>query len=114
MPKVLIIADDLTGALDAAAQFANQNIPSYVAASADCDLAARFGEFDVVSVNAESRHLRPEQAAAVVRELAERGQQAGVEYSYKKTDSTLRGNLGAELNALRVAVGHGRLAFVPA
>ncbi|MCI0536586.1 MAG: hypothetical protein L0Z50_15305 [Verrucomicrobiales bacterium] len=114
MPKMLVIADDLTGALDTAAQFANQSVAVHVSISARCDLCDLFERFDVVSVNAGTRHEPAGTAARIVSELALRGRAAGAEFFYKKTDSTLRGNLGGELDALRIAVGRGRLAFAPA
>jgi uncharacterized protein YgbK (DUF1537 family) len=114
MPKMLIIADDLTGALDTAAQFANESVAVQVSISAKCELADLFTRFDVVSVNANTRHEPAARAGEIVADLARRGRAAGAEFFYKKTDSTLRGNLGSELNALRIAAGHGRLAFAPA
>ncbi len=114
MPKLLVIADDLSGALDAGAQFAKADVATYVATDLACDLNELFQRFDVVAVNTETRHCAPTQAAEIVRELSRRGRAAGVEYYYKKTDSTLRGNIGAELNAFRETIGDRRLAFVPA
>lgn len=114
MPKVLVIADDLTGALDTAAQFANESVAVYVSTSPECELPDLFERFDVVSVNAGTRHETGGRAGEIVHDLALRGRAAGAEFFYKKTDSTLRGNLGGELNALRLAVGNGRLAFAPA
>jgi len=114
MPKVLAIADDLTGALDVGVQFGKDSIATYVAVEIDCDLAQLFQQFEVVAVNSATRHADSEIAAAVVRDLVEHGQTAGVEFFYKKTDSTLRGNIGAELDAMRTSAGIGRLAFAPA
>jgi uncharacterized protein YgbK (DUF1537 family) len=114
MPRVLVIADDLTGALDAAAQFANSGVASCVLTAPESSLEEWFGRFEAVSINAETRHLDAARAAETVRQLVGAGTAAGVEFFHKKTDSTLRGNLGAELDALRLSAGTGRLAFVPA
>ena len=57
-------------------------------------------------VDTESRHLPPDQAFARVRAAVESERWDLV---YKKTDSTLRGNLAAELDALG-----GEVLFIPA
>src|SRR5687767_1039500 len=68
----------------------------------------------VVVVNTESRHVEPAEAARRVRQVAELGLRSGATHFFKKTDSTLRGNIGAELQALMEATGVTSLPFVPA
>ena len=114
MTKLLIIADDLTGAVDLGVQFAPKGIRSYVCVGAACDVITLLGQHDVLVVNSETRHIPPAKAAEVVGRLARAGRAAGATHFYKKTDSTLRGNVGAELDALRQAGGGGPLVFVPA
>jgi uncharacterized protein YgbK (DUF1537 family) len=65
--------------------------------------------YDVVVADLESRHLAPEAAAAAVTEAA-----AGVDFVYHKTDSTLRGNIGAQLQRLGELLPGGRIAYLPA
>lgn len=113
MPKMLIIADDLSGALDTGVHFAGGGVATLVTVDPDIDFGS-IGDVDVLVVDTETRHLRAAEAGKRVGMVARRGLIAGVEYFYKKTDSTLRGNVGAELEALMTAVGGGRLAFVPA
>lgn len=93
---VLLLADDLTGALEVGARFEN----SVVCLHADCDPR-------VLVLDMETRHLAPEAAAARVREFCAG---AHAEVIYKKTDSTLRGNIGSELGALPA----GKIHYVPA
>src|SRR5262245_10463373 len=111
-PTLLVIADDLTGANDAGVQFALCGIRSIV--FADSKIEKLPPEYPVVVVNTESRHLPPREAAERVRKVAEIGLAAGVQYFYKKTDSTLRGNIGAELEALRQTTGASFIPFIPA
>lgn len=111
---MLVIADDLSGATDAGVQFARRGIPACVVIDWRAELVRPFNEFEVVVVDARSRHLSPEDAARRVRDIARRGVECGAEYLFKKTDSTLRGNVGAELAALLVASGERSLAFCPA
>jgi D-threonate/D-erythronate kinase len=110
--QLLVIADDLTGANDAGVQFAKRGIRSIVVAEPHFREYPR--GYPIVVVNTESRHTTPVQAAALVRKVAEAGLQNGVTHIFKKTDSTLRGNIGAELRALKEATGAPRIPFVPA
>jgi uncharacterized protein YgbK (DUF1537 family) len=112
MPRLLIIADDLTGANDTGVQFARRGIPTLVVV--DLDSWPRGESFEVLVVNTGSRHLAPAEAAAKVRAAVRRGREAGVDHFYKKTDSTLRGNVGGELDAVMDAAGERVLPFVPA
>lgn len=112
--RLFIIADDLTGAVDLGVQFAPKGIRSYVTVGAACDVITLLSQHDVLVVNSETRHMPPAKAADVVGSLARAGRAAGATHFYKKTDSTLRGNVGAELDALRKAGGGGPLVFVPA
>ncbi|MBS0001239.1 MAG: four-carbon acid sugar kinase family protein [Cyclobacteriaceae bacterium] len=116
MEKLLIIADDLTGAIDAGVHFAAKGIPTVVIP----DFTP--GEFpenktpeaDVVVINTESRHIPATQAAEKVAMAAGFGLKLGAGIIYKKTDSTMRGNIGAELDALMKTTGRKKIPFIPA
>ena len=95
------IADDLTGALEAGAKL---GCPVYF------ETAIGSGEAAVIDI--ESRHLSEQQAASAITKLAPECRQA--ELVYKKTDSTLRGNIGAELHALSNIFHGGAIAYIPA
>ena len=110
--KLLIIADDLTGANDAGVQFAKRGVPSVVMVEHG---GTEFpGGYEVVVVNTESRHVPALEAARRVRHVAQLGLSAGVTHFFKKTDSTLRGNIGAELKALLEVTGEQSIPFVAA
>jgi uncharacterized protein YgbK (DUF1537 family) len=64
----------------------------------------------VLVINTDTRHSSPADAGKIVAACLERYRD--VPYVYKKTDSTLRGNIGAELDALMVARNVQRLPFV--
>jgi D-threonate/D-erythronate kinase len=102
---VLAIADDLTGALETAAKFAAYGLT----AVARTGSAVAACEVDVVDT--ETRHAPPEEAARRVRQIVTG---ARAELIYKKTDSTLRGNIGAELGAIAEVYPQQRIAYVPA
>ena len=110
MNGIAIVADDLTGALDAAVPFAAPGMRVSVAlepgaASKDADASASC---------VESRHLTAAAAYEVVRDALEAARSSGARVLFKKADSALRGNIGAELEALRDASGAEVIHFVPA
>ena len=114
MVRLLIIADDLTGACDTGVQLSKQGVGTVVTCDREVDPASFGPDVSVVAVNVESRHIRPAEAAARVTEVVRRASAASVTHFFKKTDSTLRGNIGAELEAAIAAAGRNRLMFVPA
>lgn len=114
MEKLLIIADDFTGALDTGVQFAARGARTCVVTDPDYPFSRAGEEIQVLVLDAETRHLRPEAAYAAVFRAVRDALGAGFTRVYKKTDSALRGNVGAELSAVLDAAGAERLAFLPA
>ncbi len=108
--RVLCVADDLTGALEAGAEFAQYGHRSVVLTTTAGSSA--IDDVDVLVIDTESRHVTPEEAKARVLALASIVH--GAELIYKKTDSTLRGNIGPELEALSLLARRSRIAYVPA
>lgn len=104
---ILVLADDLTGALEAGSRLASAGIAARVVTKPPTaqDLPA-------LVIDTESRHLAPAQAAERVRTLA--NFQSNPRLVYKKTDSTLRGNIGAELGALLRLWPGRKLHYAPA
>ena len=113
MLKLAVIADDFTGALDTGVQFAKNDIPTQVILNMDA-VSASDDDKQVLVIDTESRHLRPELAYKKVYEAVRFAMALGAEHIYKKTDSTLRGNVGSELSAAMDASGEDALMFIPA
>ena len=113
MLKLLIVADDFTGALDTGVQFASLGASAKVVTSPQCDSSQLKG-LDVLIFDAESRHKDPSIAYKKVYDFVKSAASLGVEYVYKKTDSGLRGNIGAELAGAMDALGMDSMAFIPA
>jgi uncharacterized protein YgbK (DUF1537 family) len=112
--RILVLADDLTGALEVGAKFAGAGVRSMVRTGPRVttrDLQNATGAF---VVDTETRHAGAAEAARRVYELADAAHHLGFAYVYKKTDSTLRGNIGAELAALIDAYAGSSLLYVPA
>lgn len=113
MLELLIIADDFTGALDTGVQLAGSGAKTKVTTARAID-PVRLGETEVLVIDAETRHLPAKAAANIVRDIVAQAVELAIPHIYKKTDSALRGNIGAELEAMLEASGEKRLAFLPA
>ncbi|MFP5500926.1 MAG: four-carbon acid sugar kinase family protein [Candidatus Sericytochromatia bacterium] len=91
-----VIADDLTGACDTALQYLTPEGSVWVAPELGEAMRWPSG-FTAWSLNTESRHLGPALAARQVEAAVQALTRAGCRQFYKKIDSTLRGNIAAEI-----------------
>lgn len=107
--RCVVFSDDLTGANNIGVEFARaglrtrafQHVPAHAQA-------------DVVLINTDSRYLPSDEAAARVA-VGVRQLPAGEDRLWvKKIDSLLRGNIGAEIEALMDATGQARCLVVAA
>lgn len=112
LAELLVIADDLTGALDAGVRLTHKG--ARVAVTCDWRQVGPVADVDVLVVDTESRHIPAAEAYGRVRDVASRAPLVGARRVYKKCDSGLRGNVGAELAAVLDASAARRLNFVPA
>ncbi len=111
--RLLILADDFTGAMDTGVQLSARGISTMVAVSPDRISKDALGEdYEVLSVNMETRHLHVYDAYLTVKALLEKYALPG-RYVYIKTDSALRGTIGAAFAAALDVIG-GPICFVPA
>src|SRR5215469_2069696 len=108
--KMLILADDLTGAADCSALFADCGLRPIVALAGPGESAVRWTgvrDSDVLAVDADTRCMSPEEAAKAVRQIVhafeENDSGSDPRLLFKKIDSTLRGNVAAELAAALAA-----------
>lgn len=111
--RIIIIADDLTGANDSAAQLRQCGLSAFVtiypfktALNSDCD---------VLVLDTESRDLPADKARAAVKQACDYIQSKidGV-IIFKKVDSTLRGHVGSELETLMRCLHIPAAVFAPA
>jgi uncharacterized protein YgbK (DUF1537 family) len=103
LTRILILADDLTGAADAAAAFLGR--ARRVSVFLDENKRARSG---VCSVDLDTRVRSERSACAIVRKAFASRAARDAASLFKKIDSTLRGHLAAELTAARRALGRAR------
>ncbi|HJC23036.1 MAG TPA: four-carbon acid sugar kinase family protein [Candidatus Eisenbergiella merdavium] len=113
MKKLLVIADDFTGALDTGIQFAASGAVTEILTDTDFDFR-EYPSTEVFIVDTETRHVSGQEAYRIVYGLVKNAVNAGIDYLYKKTDSGLRGNIAVEVMAALDASGEDFLAFLPA
>lgn len=109
--NVLIIADDFTGANDTGVQMKKHGLPASVLLKMD-DFSKTSGS---VVFDTESRVIPAEEAYNKVKAvLQEALKQGDYEFLYKKVDSTLRGNIVAEVKAMVELYQPELVVFAPA
>lgn len=114
MPKLVILADDHTGALDTGVQFSSGGIPTVVYdRDSFSDKMLPECADEVLVINTEIRHAAPAVAYETVRQLSADIRNAGIPFLYIKTDSGLRGNIGSALHGAADGWGAGPV-FIPA
>lgn len=111
--KLGVIADDLTGANDTGVQFSKCGLRTMVLLDS-ADIASAVPEAGVIVVSTDSRASDRSRAYECVRSAARAFRDSGITRVYKKIDSTLRGNVGAELDAVMDAFDSGLALVVPA
>lgn len=99
MPKVAVIADDITGACDTGIQFRKQGLKTIVLMAAE-RIRTAVQDSDVIVFDTDTRDDSPRIAYAKVRSVTKAVIRSKVKFFYKKIDSTLRGNLGQEIDAI--------------
>lgn len=115
--QVAIIADDLTGAMDAAAPFASRGLRTRVIADPEGlsdKLGTPAGPAEVVSVNTNTRHETPRHAGMEVDRVVRVLERLKPRILFKKIDSTLRGHVAAETIAALTASGRSQAILTPA
>ena len=110
---VLVIADDFTGANDAGSGLASAG--ARVNVLFDVEAQAQSQSADVWVVSTDSRAASPAEAARRTKVAVERWADVARDgWIFKKMDSTLRGNPGAEIEAALRASGAAVALVVPA
>lgn len=96
--NIIVLADDLTGANDTGVQFLKRGLPVEVFLTSK--MTQDFKKEGVKILNHESRSLPPAEAYAKVARLSKDIGIDQYDYVYKKIDSTMRGNIGSEIDAI--------------
>jgi uncharacterized protein YgbK (DUF1537 family) len=109
MPEIAVIADDLTGAADTGVQLVRAGYRTAVVFHGE---EAPTADVAAISFDTDSRTMPAGFAAKRVVDVARAVRDARV--VYKKLDSTLRGNVAAELAAAFGVSGRERAVVAPA
>jgi uncharacterized protein YgbK (DUF1537 family) len=96
-PGIVIVADDLSSATDCSVQMIAGGYCAIVPLKPGYAIPATA---DIIAYDTDSRNLPPKDAAAATRQCIAGLTAASSCVFYKSVDSTLRGNLGAEISAL--------------
>jgi uncharacterized protein YgbK (DUF1537 family) len=108
-PRILVIADDLTGAAELAGILAEAGLPTRILRGG---VPAHVAETSLV-IDTDSRHASADQAAAKIRSALKGLPLDTFALIYKKTDSILRGNIAAEIAAVESLTGRPRTLLLP-
>jgi uncharacterized protein YgbK (DUF1537 family) len=92
-----IIADDITGANDSGVQLARCGLETSVLFDSD---RAALKLHEAVVLDTDSRSINKEEAYSRVKDASELLKIEGFDIIYKKIDSTMRGNIGIEIDAI--------------
>ena len=105
----VVVADDLTGATDTGLQFSKIGLRTKVY----FDPPLSPGSCDVIAITTESRARPADEARRRVAQAGTRIRSWNVRHVYKKIDSTMRGNIGAELESLAGALDRRLVVLAP-
>ncbi|WP_085909359.1 four-carbon acid sugar kinase family protein [Kiloniella majae] len=109
-PTIFVVADDLTSAADGAAPFLGRGLDITVRRW-DLDISVKLSA-DVMSIDCGSRSMNEKEATFVVGQAVKRAPDSAI--LLKTIDSTLRGNIKAELKAAFDVSGRKRIVIAPA
>ncbi len=111
MIKTLIVADDSTGA-NASAILLNQLNFTTLSLINYAQTISTQG-YDGIAVSTDSRAVKPQTAQNRVREALEQYEGRDIPVLNKRIDSTLRGNIGSELDVFLEVFPKKKIAIVP-
>lgn len=112
MPQCVIIADDLTGANATGVLLKKINYNTYTVLNTERLELSKLSESDCIVYPTDSRAVEPSIAYNRVFNVANLLKSDDVLVYSKRIDSTLRGNLGRETDALLDALGNDAIAMV--
>ena len=111
MDQWAVVADDLTGAGDTGVQFVRGGLKAKVCLTLE-DIR-NDGHYDVLVVNTDSRAMPGHRAYKRLISVAKKLKDAGISSVYKKIDSTFRGNVAEEVDALAEEFGFDLALIAP-
>ena len=113
MPKIGVVADDLTGATTTGVLLARSKARTAVFFNVgEAEGAEDLSALDAVLISSSSRALAADEAYGRVAAATEALKNMGVRYFSKRIDTTLRGGIGVEIDAMLDRLPEDTLAVV--
>lgn len=112
MGKVVIIADDLTGANATSVLLVRQGFNAVTFLNLDKYSGEEHKDLNIVSISTDSRGVEKDTAYHRVKDVVEFFKDEEVTLFSKRIDSTLRGNIGVEISAILDNLNDDTLAIV--
>ncbi len=113
MPLIGAVADDLTGATTTGVLLARSKARTAVFFNEEAALKGEgVDELDAILISSNSRPLPANEAYAKVKSATDALKRMGVKYFSKRIDTTLRGGVGVEIDAMMDQVGDDCVAVV--
>lgn len=113
MPRIGAVADDLTGATTTGVLLARSKAKTAVFFNEKAAANAEGTDtLDAILISSNSRALPSTAAFDIVTTATKALQTMGVEYYSKRIDTTLRGGIGVEIDAMMDAIGNKVVAVV--
>ncbi len=113
MPRIGAVADDLTGATTTGVLLARSKARTAVFFNEEAaQKAENASELDAILISSNSRPLPKEEAYEKVSSATKALLNMGVEFFSKRIDTTLRGGVGVEIDAMMDAIGGDVVAVV--
>lgn len=113
MPRIGAVADDLTGATTTGVLLARSKARTAVFFNEQAALKAEgVDELEAILISSNSRPLPKEEAYETVSAATQALQNMGVRYFSKRIDTTLRGGVGTEIDAMMDNIGNDVIAIV--
>lgn len=105
MPQCIVIADDLTGANATGVLLKKMNYQTYTVMNSERIELSLLEEADCIMYPTDSRGIRADQAYNRVYNVTKLLKNERVKVYSKRIDSTMRGNVGSETDAILDALG---------
>lgn len=112
MPQCVIIADDLTGANATGVLMKKLHFKTATLLDLEGVDINTIDDYDVITYTTNSRGICMDMAYDRVLNVASFFKDSNVKLFNKRIDSTLRGNLGAEIDGILDSLTHNHIAFV--
>lgn len=113
MPLIGAVADDLTGATTTGVLLARSKARTAVFFNEDAaEKAEKLHQLDAILISSNSRALPPKEAYEKVKSATKALQRMGVKHFSKRIDTTLRGGVGVEIDAMMDCMGEDAVAVV--